>query len=101
MKISTIQKIDELRRAGYDGAVLDKLLADGQTAIELFGKCELHPALHAFSALYQDKRDLGKEHEGCTIYGGEKPGDYLVDSVFDEIIDDIVGALENSCLKEK
>ncbi len=99
MKLGTIQKVDELKKAGYSAALCDQLLEQAQTTIELFGKCDIHPALHAFSMIYQIKRDLGKEAPGCTIYGGVTTGDYLVDSVFDEIIDGIVDAVESGCFK--
>lgn len=97
MKLGTIQKLDSLKAAGYDNALVNKMLEQGQAAEELFLKCDIHPGLHAFSMLYDIKRQLGKEFPGCTIYAGEGTGDYLVDSVFDEIIDDIVDALETNC----
>ncbi len=114
MKLGTIEKIDELKKSGFAVELLNKLLEDGQTAIELFGRCELHPGMHAFSAIYQDKQDIIRAAEEtkdweqskcmtgeCTIYGRGKVNTYLVNAVFDEIIDDIVGALEANCLKEK
>lgn len=115
MKLGTIQKLNDLRAAGYNSDLLNDMQHQGEAAEELALKCDLHPMFHAFSALFRDKQELltltGQVRElaadiaaqgvTCTIYGGDNKGDYLLDSVFDEIIDGIVGALEENCFKAK
>ena len=94
MKPETLQKIDSLKGSPELTDTLDLFVEQVNAAVSLFSKCEVHPGLHTFMNMYSLRNQINKvlqpTLEKFLIYAPGNEKKMLMDSIFDEAIDDIV-----------
>jgi hypothetical protein len=86
---------------------LEEFAKQVDTTRALFGECQVHPGLHAFMVMEGLRRDMhfalnSIVKEDRPIYAPGSEQDLLVDSIFDEAIDDIVeNGFQKGCMEGK
>jgi hypothetical protein len=109
MKPETLKKIDSLKEAvPAISKYLSNFVSETDTAVDLFAHCEVHPGLHSFMNmqitrnlivdLIPKKKDFTRqfiesmfpEPNLDALYSPGNHEKMLMDSIFDEAIDEIV-----------
>jgi hypothetical protein len=101
MKEQTKQRLLQFKGMSNNGIVkeaIDNFLKDADAAVALAGKCEYHPMLHSLMSMEGARvtylNTLGLPD--LLYQPGKSEEGYIIDSAFDETIDDIVDAI-NVC----
>lgn len=92
MKEETLRKMAELADMIPDQESVDKYVEQSNTTIELAKRCDMHPVIHSFLELYQIRNRIikGSGDQSDGLYSAGNDLKFTVDSVFDEIIDEVV-----------
>ncbi len=103
MKSETLLKVEQLKTGRTEDDVnrlLTQFVDQADATVQLFAQCEIHPALHSYLSMEIIRQRIidgfGDHHR--DLYGPGNSAEFLMDSIFDEALDEIVDAFK-PCLR--